>query len=232
MNIEFLPSSKETELCIDVPEPAKNLIPDWYKKSPRFEPDNKPKIVGGTVTNNSIKACVPFYDAMISGYIQRTWCDIYIDINNDGKINYNYSKTPQIMDHRNHSSIDIPEEFYPIEFTWLVHWIPKVPRGWSVLMTNPFNRIDLPTYSLSGIVDSDVFYHTMPANYPFYIKKGFSGLIPKGTPMYQILPIKRENWNSSQKNISEEERYSLYSSRSSYFFGAYKRFFHKKKSYK
>jgi hypothetical protein len=29
---------------------------------------------------------------------------------------------------------------------------------------------------------------------PFFIKEGFSGVIPKGTPFAQLIPVKRENW--------------------------------------
>ena len=31
---------------------------------------------------------------------------------------------------------------------------------------------------------------------PFFIIKGFTGILPAGTPYAQILPFKRENWSS------------------------------------
>ena len=37
---------------------------------------------------------------------------------------------------------------------------------------------------------------------PFFIKKGFEGIIPKGTPFAQLIPFRKETW------VSEED-YSL-----------------------
>jgi len=31
---------------------------------------------------------------------------------------------------------------------------------------------------------------------PFFIVKGFTGVLPAGTPYAQILPFKRENWEA------------------------------------
>jgi hypothetical protein len=31
---------------------------------------------------------------------------------------------------------------------------------------------------------------------PFFVVKGFTGIIPAGTPYAQMLPFKRENWES------------------------------------
>ena len=42
----------------------------------------------------------------------------------------------------------------------------------------------------------------MHTSYPFLIRKGFTRIIPAGTPYAQIIPFKRENWISE---IIEEE---------------------------
>jgi len=54
----------------------------------------------------------------------------------------------------------------------------------------------LPFITHNAIIDTDGWPITGPV--PFVIKKGFSGLIPAGTPIYQMLFIKRDNWNSEQ----------------------------------
>jgi len=41
-------------------------------------------------------------------------------------------------------------------------------------------------------VDGDFYMHG--GNIPFYIKEGFEGVIPEGTPIMQIIPFLRENW--------------------------------------
>ena len=45
---------------------------------------------------------------------------------------------------------------------------------------------------MSGIIDSDKY--SSPGNLPFFIKEGFTGMIPAGTPYLQIVPIKRSSW--------------------------------------
>jgi hypothetical protein len=41
---------------------------------------------------------------------------------------------------------------------------------------------------------------------PFFLREGFTGVIPAGTPFVQILPFKRENWTSE---VIIEDPYKL-----------------------
>ena len=70
-------------------------------------------------------------------------------------------------------------------------WRIKVPAGYSVLLTQPFNRPDLPFTCFSGLVDCDRFETTI--NLPF-LWTGPVGqhLLPAGTPIAQIIPIRRD----------------------------------------
>jgi hypothetical protein len=69
----------------------------------------------------------------------------------------------------------------------------NTPNGYSLLAVHPLNRIELPFHTLSGVIDTDNF--NTPINFPFYIKKNFEGIIKTGTPLVQLIPFKRENWN-------------------------------------
>ena len=41
---------------------------------------------------------------------------------------------------------------------------------------------------------------------PFFVAKGFQGILPAGTPYAQMLPFKREHWNSElQDSIGYQE---------------------------
>jgi hypothetical protein len=43
----------------------------------------------------------------------------------------------------------------------------------------------------------------------FYLKEGFEGFIPQGTPIAQIIPIKNESWNAKNvKGMVEEGKKS------------------------
>jgi hypothetical protein len=62
------------------------------------------------------------------------------------------------------------------------------------LVTQPFNRFDLPFLNTSGIIDTDKVHY--PGSLPFFIAKGWSGTLKAGTPFAQIFPFKREDWSS------------------------------------
>lgn len=236
--ISFIPSSKDVESFLEKPSSAKKEIPSWYKtiksdykKNPIFDHEiNINAKFPGNISNTDVKACMPFFDSMTMGYIQKTWCDIYIK-NNGENISYTYASGPQIIGSRDIKSINFfKNEFYPFEFFWKSPWIFKTPQKHSVLILNPLNRADLPFFTLSGIIDSDKFYHTKFGNIPFYIKSGFEGLIPSGTPMYQIIPFKRESWSSKAEcyNTDVEKRDFL---QRRVFWDFYKKNFWQKKQY-
>ena len=147
----------------------------------------------GSMINKNLKMCLPFVDAISCGFIQKTWCDIYID-KSDNSMKYYWAHSPAPLGDRATTNITISEKYYPLEFHWKNPWIPRTPKGWSVLITHPNNRLDLPFTTLSGIIDSDNFYHVEFGQYPFYVDANFEGLIPVGTPMFQIMPFKRDDW--------------------------------------
>lgn len=227
--IIFEPSSEEVKLVVPPPKPAKGYVAEWYKSIPQSKKSLDVDSDGKLIKENSLKQCQPFLDSMISGYIQETWCDIYIDFS-ENSFKYSTASEPQVFSHREKISLNIPGTF-PIEFVWTVPWVPKTPNGYSLLFTHPLNRNDLPFITTSGMVDSDKFNHIPNGQLPFYVRNDFSGVIPAGTPMFQILPIKRENWHSKLINFSEtswiKKKYVIEKK----FFGQYKKVFWIKKNY-
>jgi hypothetical protein len=62
------------------------------------------------------------------------------------------------------------------------------------LYVQPINHFDLPWLTVGGIIDSDKV--TTSGLIPFFIQNGFTGVVPAGTPYLQIIPFKREDWES------------------------------------
>jgi hypothetical protein len=123
-----------------------------------------------------------------------------------------------------------PHSFSPQEFTWKQPWIPQLPDGYSMIYTHPFNNFELPFMNLTAIIDNDKFYMENNTNHPFFIKENFKGVIPKGTPYMQMIPIKRDSWCS--KTTSYDELLSLSVRKIRQFFvGGYKRLYWSKKDY-
>jgi len=229
--IEFVPNSEDLHLYSEPPTLAKNTLPDWYKDSP--SPNYKSSVFGehGEKLNVSIKMCIPFLDSITAGYIQKSWTDIHISMEN-GQIKYSYASQPQILALRDNIHTP-PMGFYQYEFVWKMYWMAKVPKGYSVMITHPLNRNDLPFQTLSGVLDSDDFFSLgdYGGDLPFYIKEGFSGIIPKGTPIYQIIPFKRDKWNSKVAKYDKEVQVVQDSKIRSKFWGGYKNEFWKKKEW-
>jgi hypothetical protein len=233
MNIEFLPSSEEVHNLIEPPQPGKSTIPQWFKDMPGFNPARDPLMFDneGTLVNKHLKMCMPFIDAITGGFVQKTWCDIYIKPGDNRTATYNWAHNPAPLGDRGKCNVPISDKYYPLEFHWIVPWIPKLPDGYSLLITHPHNRLDLPFTTLSGIIDADKFHHVGFGQYPFYIDHNFEGIIPFGTPMFQMIPFKRDDWKSTIKefNIAEQKKKSYLSLRE--YWSVYKNHFWQKKKY-
>ena len=179
---------------INLPKPAINYIPEWYKKTNVNINETPLKIQ----LHKTFKHCMPFMDGMTAGYIYEIWSDLEIERKSEIPVFYWRSKDHELINAKSDGSAGLMEtpvgygkKLYSFEHNLYI----KTPPGYSVLITQPFNRTDLPFYALSGIVDTDT--HPMfPGSYPVFLKDNFSGMVNKGTPMIQIIPFKRESWKS------------------------------------
>ena len=192
-NIKFIPSHHLLNCNQDIvnPVPAKNLVPDWYKKSElKFNTEQLKDA-------NGLKSCIPFLDSMISGYFILLQNNVYVEKKDDevevlwdGNIKLISERTKELG-----KKMPRPENYMYNHMTWFGLWGIKVPRKHSVLMTHPLNREDLPFKTTSAIVDYDKFITW--GNIPFFLNENFEGIIPKGTPICQVIPFKRESWAMS-----------------------------------
>jgi hypothetical protein len=208
------------------PVPAKTTVPDWYKHAERFYHDKH------GIEYPGLKVCVPFIDAMISGFMLVTPVDVHVNINDKGESQLNWEEVGfHILTERvglSGSTIPRPPGYAHNHLAWNCQWGWKVPEGYSVLLTHPLNRTDLPFYTLSGIVDSEEF--TGWGNVPFFIKEGWEGVIPAGTPIAQLLPIKQDKWVSVQ-DYTETPRQLKRSAILRSATGVYKKMWRKPKEY-
>lgn len=204
---------------LQIPVPSKKKVPDWYGKLPRFHGSGQPEIELNTLSSNTaIKSCVPYLDAMMNGYTVELWTDTQIVIEESGVPNIAWLQGPDVAgirrDRENHPELPVPHEHIPYQLTWNLPYFFELPEGYSILVTHPLNRFDLPFTTLSGVVDADKIM--LPGSFPFYLKKGFEGFIKRGTPICHILPFKREAWQISldDGDLAERGDRRLYEARS------------------
>jgi hypothetical protein len=214
------------------PLPAVKLVPQWYKDmSAKIDSSFKEHRISNEGANLTIKKCVPFLDAFTSGYMVVTPADIVVSTDSR-QFKFMWEVTYDLIEpHSLNQTIGmpIPEGYDTTPFKFLANYAIKTPKGYSTLFTHPLNRFDLPFITLSAVVDTDEF--TLgPVNLPFLIRKDFEGVIPAGTPIAQIIPFKRDDWESSVEEPTEEIRFGQNKLRA-VALGAYKKLFWQKKRY-
>lgn len=199
------------------PGPASKKIPNWYR--------DLSNVNDGVET---VKQCIPFLDSMLGGYNITLPADVYVS---EDSIETNAS-IPIIETHLKSQveGFPLPEEFRDQPFKWINNFIVETPKGYSTLFVHPINQPNLPFYSMGGIVDTDKY--PVPVNFPFFIKKGFEGIIKQDTPIIQAIPFKREDWEMS---VDEMKKYHMPiefdNERMSPPFNYYKRKFWSRKRY-
>ena len=244
MNITFINLSGYSEL--DKPQPASKFIPDWYKNMESYIGKEK-KPTGAGQTQATIKRCMPVFDAMTAGYIITLPADVYVSIKEyeptDAKTGKVIEELPmkkiQTFEWVNfglvefHPVIQAPnhplknEHAYP---KWMNPWGIKTPKRYSTLFVQPFHRSSVFTI-LPGLVDTDTYFTAV--NFPFVINDpSFEGLIPKGTPIAQCIPIKRDNWNTKFGSKKDKNKIvNLVIKLETKFFDRYKLMFWSQKEY-
>jgi len=173
--------------------PTKTVVPDWYRKFPSKTPDYVENVLPENVT---VKKCMPILDAFTSGYVITTTIGLGVTYDEvvGPKVTWSTEALTPITVRKPGliPSQFVPTGFSPVEFVWKIEETIELPAGYSMLWTHPLNRHDLPFYTLSGIVDGG--WSMYGGNIPFFIKEGYEGIIPIGTPIAQLIPLKHESW--------------------------------------
>lgn len=176
------------------PAPSTKAIPEWYRKMTKYS-NGKKETDGQGQINLTVKSCPPFLDSMMSGYTIFTEYDIYITQKEDAPF-FEWREGGQLISTHMKEQVtseQIPDGYgdQPLKFNNL--WQIRTPKGYSTAFMHPVNRVDLPFFTISGIVETDTYKNII--NFPFFLKENFEGLLPAGTPIVQLFPFKREVWN-------------------------------------
>ena len=235
--IIFKQAYKYVDGLLKIPNPSTFYPPKWYKiqklysngANNLFEAEKKGNWQG------TYKMCVPIVDSLTAGYIIELPADVLvINTNKDGgytpllkwKVEFNVldSQTPESL-----GNYPVPIGYNHTFFRWVVSWQITTPPGYSLWITHPSHRHELPFFTLTGFVDTD--RHPNPLVFPFFIKEGFEGIIQEGTPVAQIIPIKREKWKSFDEKYSEQKSINFLNNVRLNFVRTYKNKYWTKKRY-
>jgi hypothetical protein len=202
----------ELEPILPRPIPAVQGLPDWFKAMPQkgYSAINQIDIL-------TVKKCPPFIDAMSYGFLIPLVSDLKVangefswdrDVPGGGVTNFTHSP---IGYHDNVQVAGTPffdDDRFVIKFN--NYWTIETPPGYSLLFTHPLNRTDLPFTTISGLVDTDMYTENLISFPVRWHDANFNGVLPKGTPVAQCIPVKREKWTSQIGTLSSEQAVRLH----------------------
>ena len=185
--------------------PANKILPEWFKNLP-------PKIKHtGVADAGTVKRCPGIMRYLSYGYVIRTWADVTITTDmKHNNIHFEYSEDESHGGRKNvfkyfglgkpislmtetsfGNDAPYPNFYFKNVLKWAVGWYAWLPKGydlWFAPLQYDFN----PNFTAStGILDTriteqlnvQVFWHPTE-------EKVF---IPAGTPLVQLIPIKRDS---------------------------------------
>jgi hypothetical protein len=195
------------------PIPASKNLPEWLKKmSPYMATENNPlgnslSVINRTA-NVSGKKCFPMLDALSSGYLIPLWSDVYVDATSETTppaITWRVSRPVFEMHGDQTEGVEAPKDFHMQPFKYLNYWRIITPPGYSILVTQPFGFRNTNLQAIPAVIDTDK--SNLQILFPLWIKKGFKGVIEKGTPIAQVTPFKRDNWEAEYSTYSDDTEY-------------------------
>jgi hypothetical protein len=219
-NIEFICEDKSIMDHFPI-KPANKVIPDWYKDLDKWHSAPGVKLP-------TVKHCMPVQDYITSGYIIQNTFEVILKSN--------VGKSPEDFAVETHNPEYIGGHYFqqlPVEFDnknknyikIVQPWIIKTPPGYSCLFVQPFYHFEKRFKLFPSIVDTDK--HDMIVNLPGVLLSDKEITLEPYTPLMQVIPFKRENWEMSM-SVEKREKSLL----DFFFRGGYRRLFHKKKTYK
>jgi len=238
--IKFLLRQELIGTDLPLPVPTKTVLPEWFKE------------LKYTDKNRNIKGCVPFLEAVTTGYVLKVPQDFEIKWNVTTKKDnqllkdafINYAGDYHIIDPTLNFNQGRQQEAHPLNQVGekcpflkkhgnykipklLNPFIIQTPPGYSCMFIPLLNNTDERFTPLAGIVHTDKFY--APVNFPYIInaplEKTVDSVVKKGTPFIQIIPFKRESWKMKVEPVNTKKHWYSYFSLSTTIIHAYKNLF-------
>jgi len=222
--------------------PAYQAMPNWYK-------DAKAAITELPVYDSSrltFKACPAIMDGFSQGYILPLWADVWVEPKEgsddpsfwwDRRLQESAEDRKVVTPHNPWQTQDLKpfKDMSSSSIAWKLNspWLVETPKDYSMLMIPPLNNRDSRFEPVAGVICTDDF--TTYINVPLIWKAppGYSGLIKKGTPLLQMIPFKRENFQHELGLTSDDGKRLLqkhdacFRGIASHFQNGYKKLFHK-----
>jgi hypothetical protein len=184
--IEFLCRPEDLGVIAE-PVRAPLVLPSWFRQLPGIDRAH----VSATNDGLTVKRCMPFLDAMSTGWILPLAATVRLEIRDGGATvtgGWNFDRE-MVSNHGPEQVAGNPHEPRP-PMKFHNYWTVRTAKGWSCLFVPPLNRPNAVVEVFAGIVDTDTY--TAPINFPF-VATAADGVhvLEKGTPLVQVIPFRR-----------------------------------------
>lgn len=189
--IEFLCEPQDLDI-IAHPTPASKHLPDWFKTIPGYLPSKDRDNFGAR--GMTAKKCLPMIDGMNLGFVIPLAGDVNIRTHKDNSliessINPHFGKLVEF-----HSVDQLGGSTSPTfpgpAIKFINRIVIKTAPGYSSLFVPCLNHFENRFTVLSALVDTDKY--PKQVNFPaVWNIANFDDIIPKGTPLITVIPIKR-----------------------------------------
>jgi hypothetical protein len=241
---------KYSEECAGVEPivPSSKALPQWYKHLPT--PLTHNSTLEEIKMGNTIKGCMPIFDAMTQGYIIPLWVDLYVtityrDSNPTPIVNFTwppdkrkeFGPMEHVSTHAHHQTSGVPVMEIALggapAFKLNSPWIIETPKNYSTLFVPVLNNPPKNISFFSAVVATDNYIDKI--NFPFVWtgEEEWEGIIPMGTPLIQVIPFKRDDFQHEIIKINQVDKDKIYKTRQrvqTSFMNAYKQYFRRKVS--
>jgi len=177
------------------PLPAHKFWPEWFKRQPPVLSDAD----DDSPTSSTIRKCPAALDILSMGYIIPLWCDFKL-LRNEDQLGWMFP--PRAAQHfggiQLHADAQMSE--YPFDkdsfkgsVKFINPWSIVTPKGYSCMLVNPYFHTHPNLRTMNGIVETDG-YHEAHVNTFFTAPVNTEITLPKGMPLVQVIPFKREDY--------------------------------------
>jgi hypothetical protein len=214
IKVKFLQSYPHLVDAFPTPEPATKNVPEWYRKQPNIAGEDPNTPQNGSL-RLTVKKCQAFFDAMAAGYTLKVPVDIFIDTT-DGKFDIQLPGEMQrfraelIAHHSTEQISQMPfDKGIYCDTVLRIHptWMVSTSKGYSTLFMNPMHQAPTPLSTVEAIIDTDKFWSD--GHLSFLVHRNFKGIIKQGTPLVQVIPFKRDEYEMELVKDFDPEKTNL-----------------------
>lgn len=189
------------------PQPARNFIPDWYKKTPVDDKsfhDYIPKLIP---IGRTIKTCPSFMEIFNEGFVLVAPCDIWMRVEDDGTWQWKIPTNDyELVEHHDIQMVNhLPEKNIKKIFKFISPWFAQTPKGYSM------RQIPM-VYHYKQMKDWHIPYGVIKTDKHYFLNNQIcitsdsnEVLIKRGDPLNYLLPYKREKFKMDISLITEQQ---------------------------